>query len=83
MKEEASMDDFMDTIRSGNRRDSLIALRDQLADAIADQPGARDLASLSKQLREVLEEIDELSGGKEVSHADELRQRRAARLNSA
>jgi hypothetical protein len=79
---EAEMD-LEDAVKNGTRREALEALRDELADAIADSPGARDLAALIKQLREVLQEIDDLSGGSEKSHADEIAERRAARRNSA
>jgi len=43
---------------SGNRLETLVALRHKLATAIEQTESARDIAPLSKQLREVMEEID-------------------------
>lgn len=48
----------------------LRALLEQLAVAIDEQPGARDLASLSKQYRETLAEIEEIEG--KVNDGDEI-----------
>lgn len=43
-----------------------------LADSIDQQPGARDMAQLSRQYRETLREIDEIEGG--VDPDDEIAQ---------
>ena len=51
--------------RTGSRLDLLIALRDYLADALDNTDSARDQSSLSKQLRECIEEIDDLSANDE------------------
>ena len=63
----------------------LRALLEQLATAIDEQPGARDLASLSKQYRETLVEIEEIEGkvndGDEISEI--LQSRKNARLAGA
>ena len=47
---------------NGTRLDQLKNLAEILADKINDDPGARDLAGLSKQYRETLKEIEELEG---------------------
>lgn len=62
-----------------DRLTRLQAVRDRLADAIAECESARDLAGLSKEYRQTLAEIDSLeSGRKEVNRVDEIAQRRAA-----
>lgn len=45
-----------------SRLEQLRCLRDILADKINDDPGARDLAQLSKQFRETTKEIEEIEG---------------------
>lgn len=69
---------------SGDRLQTLMALRQVLARAIDDGPPARDLASLSRRLQLVVEEIDEMGGEvDEQSASDDLAARRAARLAAA
>lgn len=54
------------------------ALRQVLAEAIANDPAPRDLASLSLRLMNVLSELEELSGPvEESSVVDELAAKRA------
>lgn len=50
-------------ITETNRLTQLKALRDALAEKINENPGARDLAQLAKQYREILKEIEEIEGG--------------------
>ena len=52
----------MKDIVNTDRVSQLKALLGILADAIDSRPGARDLASLSKQYRETLAEIEALEG---------------------
>ncbi len=52
----------MKDIINTDRVSQLKALLGILADAIDSRPGARDLASLSKQYRETLAEIEALEG---------------------
>ena len=52
----------MKDIVNADRASQLRALLKILADAIDSRPGARDLASLSKQYRETLAEIEALEG---------------------
>jgi len=52
---------MIDTINL-NRLSQLKALLVVIADAIDKEPGARDLASLAKQYRETIKEIEEIEG---------------------
>ena len=45
---------------TGDRRASLVALRDAVAETIDARDSARDIAALSKRLMEVMDEIDAL-----------------------
>lgn len=45
---------------SNNRRDTLIALRDKLAETIDTCESGRDIAALSKRLMEVMGELESL-----------------------
>lgn len=62
----------MREIVENSRLDQLKALRDILAEEIDERPGARDLAQLAKQYREVIAEIESIEGvnknGNEVSN---------------
>lgn len=48
------------TARKGDRRATLVSLRDQLARTIDACESGRDMAALSKRLMEVLDELDSL-----------------------
>lgn len=61
------------------KQEALESLRDQIAQRIEEGVPARDLASLSKRLMEVMAELEEL-GGEEVSGLDEIARKRAQRL---
>lgn len=62
-----------------NRLDQLKALRDMLASAIDEMPGARDLASLAKQYRETIKEIEDIEGVKDdTDEISEILKKRAA-----
>lgn len=50
----------------GSRLEQLKALLRVLAKAIDDNPGARDLAQLSRQYRETLQEIENIEGSGEA-----------------
>lgn len=50
-----------DAAQAGDRRKTLEALRDRLAEAIDESFSAMGVASLAKQLQEVLEQIEELT----------------------
>ena len=68
---------------TASRRERLEALRDSLADLIAEGVGARDFAALSREYRATLAELDALPAAKEVSAADEIAERRARRQANA
>lgn len=66
-----------------DRRATLSDLRKRLTDAFEVAEDPRDLATLSKELRAVLAELDSLPGGEEVDDVDDLAARRKARLANA
>ena len=72
---------LVDAVSSGDRVESLVALRDENASAIDKGVPPRDLAALSKRLMDVVNQIDGLGGRRtdEDDTFDELRRRRAAR----
>lgn len=73
-----------DAAQAGDRRKTLEALRDRLAEAIDDSMSAMGVASLAKQLAEVLVQIEELTPQDiKDTPLDELKQRRADRIGSA
>lgn len=53
-----------------DRAEQLKALLEELAIAIDARPGARDLASLVRQYRETLREIEDIEGG--IDESDEI-----------
>lgn len=69
---------FSDSIRSNDRREALVALRDKLALTIENIESGRDIAALSKRLMEVMAEIDALPDPKaEEDPIEAARKRRA------
>jgi len=69
-------------LSDGDRRQSLEALRDAIAEAMQDAE-PRAFAQLAGQLRQVLREIEELPAGERMSKRDELSQRRKDRRAKA
>ena len=63
----------LEAVRTGDRRASLIALRDAVAETIDAKDSARDIAALSKRLMEVMAEIDSA----EADPVEAARKRRA------
>ena len=63
------MADLVSAAKSGNKRETLEALRDKIATSIQDCESGRDVAALSKRLMEVMNEIDALPS---LSDDDEL-----------
>ena len=82
--------DLITVVGRDDRRQSLIAIRDRLARELQSVEG-RDVAILSKELRDVMRELDELPSSERVdpldqlagSVADDLAARRAARRTDA
>lgn len=54
------MANLVDAAKSGDKRETLIALRDILAKTIQECDSGRDMASNTKRLMEVMAEIDAL-----------------------
>lgn len=78
---DASIEDVAGT---GDRRRTLVAVRQVVAGAIDADPSPRDLAALTRRLQLVMGEIAGLSEPKrEESVLDEIARRRAAREASA
>lgn len=67
--------------RSGDRRETLVALRDFLA-ARLEEASDRDAAALALRLQSVLAELGDV-GGAEVSAVDDLAAKRASRRSRA
>ena len=54
------MDNLVSATQSGDRRRTLVALRDRIAATIDSCESGRDMAALSKRLMEVIDEIDSM-----------------------
>jgi hypothetical protein len=63
---------------SGDERQLLIALRDEIAQAISDGCAARDLGTLSRRLLEVTRELADLDARREQEQPVKRRGARAA-----
>ena len=75
------MANLIDAAKSGNKRDTLIALRDILAETIQKCESGRDMASNTKRLMEVMEELEALPdpATKKVSKHDRLKRKNEKR----
>lgn len=69
-------------VATGDRRKSLEAVRDHLARNLVDAEG-REVATIAKELRNVMAELYSLPGEREGSKSDELAERRARRRAAA
>lgn len=63
---------------AGDRRAALEAVRDRVA-AELDTAEGRDVAALSKELRDVLRELDAMPGGEKVTKLDRISDELAAK----
>lgn len=72
---------LVDAANSGDKRATLIALRDILAKTIQNCESGRDMASNSKRLMEVMTELENLPDPekKKVSKHDRLKRKNDAR----
>jgi len=72
---------LVEAAKSGNKRETLIALRDKLAYTIQNCDSGRDMASNSKRLMEVMSELEQLPDpeAKKESKHDRLKKKREAR----
>jgi len=68
---------LVDAAASGDKRETLIALRDILANTIQNCESGRDMASNTKRLMEVMAELEALPdpATKKVSKHDKLKRR--------
>ena len=64
--------DILEAAQSGNRKATLIALRDSIAETIAAKPSGRDLAALSRRLLEVMAELDRVAETEQSTFDDVL-----------
>lgn len=72
------MSSLYETSETGSRFQQLVELRNKVAKAIDSCESMRDLASLSRQYREIIKEIEEIEGnGNEDEIADILKGREA------
>ncbi len=69
-------------VATGDRRKSLEAVRDLLADRLIEA-GTREAATIAKELRNVMAELYSLPGEREGSKSDELAARRDRRRAAA
>ena len=68
---------LVDAAKSGNKRETLIALRDILAATIQNCESGRDMASNTKRLMEVMAEIEALpdESKRKISKHDRLKRK--------
>lgn len=71
------MTNLVDAAKSGDKRATLIALRDKLAQTIQDCDSGRDMASNSKRLMEVMAELEAMPDpdAKKESKHDRLKRK--------
>ena len=72
-----------DVVANGNRRDSLEALRDHLAQELENAPAGLAIGPIANQLRVVLAELDALPDARQESTVDDLAKRRSTRRAAA
>lgn len=75
------MTNLVDAAKSGDKRATLIALRDILASTIQNCESGRDMASNTKRLMEVIAELEALPDpkAKKESKHDRLKKKHEAR----
>jgi hypothetical protein len=73
---------FREVIAAGNTRESLEAMRDELAAAMAQAP-ATVIAQIAARLQAVIEALDALPKAKKVTRADQLAKQRTRRRAAA
>lgn len=75
------MTDLVTAAKSGDKRETLIALRDKLAETIQNCESGRDMAANSKRLMEVMTELEKMPDPEtvKVSKHDRLKAKRDGR----
>ncbi len=81
MARRKPVETLSDHAANGDRRGTLEALRNLLARQL--ETADRDVPALTRQLREVMAELEALPDPKETSRVDELNRKRAARRAKA
>ena len=71
------MTNLIEAARSGSKRDTLIALRDKLAETIDRCESGRDMAANTKRLMEVMAELEAMPDPqqKKISKHDRLKKK--------
>ena len=71
------MTNLVEAAKSGDKRATLIALRDKLAETIQNCESGRDMASNSKRLMEVMAEIEAIPdpADRKISKHDRLKKK--------
>lgn len=66
---------LIEAAKSGNKRETLIALRDKLAETIEKCESGRDMAANTKRLMEVMAELETMPdpNAKKISKHDRLK----------
>lgn len=67
---------LMDACKSGNKKKTLIALRDKIAKSLETCESGRDIAALSKRLTEVMDELEQIKAAEKAK-----REKKAAAKN--
>jgi len=75
--------DFLEAVRSGNRRQALEQLRDHLAAELLEVRAAVAIAPIANQLRDVIRELDALPPEEGTSPVDQLAKKRETRRAAA
>ena len=75
------MGNLVEAAKSGDKRATLIALRDKLAETIDNCESGRDMAANSKRLMEVMAELEAMPDpkAKKISKHDRLKRKRENR----
>ena len=79
------MGDLLKAAKSGDKRATLIALRDKLAATIENCESGRDMAANTKRLMEVIAELEKIPAPnqKKASKHDQLKQKHENRQTKA
>ena len=72
------MPTLIEAVQTNDRRTTLLALRDHLAQTLQDCNSGRDTAALSKRIMEVMQELDGLPDPDEKPNALAAARRKAA-----
>ena len=70
---------LVDAAKSGDRRETLVAMRDILAKTIQECDSGRDMASNTKRLMEVMNEIEQIDAEAAEKAAKELEKQKVSK----